>query len=152
VLCTLISALPRILCFSTLVLKCLHSGEEMSMSRKPKIWINATVLLLAGAWQCGAFASTPPAGEEVRRIVVRFGDLNLEQPAGVAVLYRRLKLAAKQVCGESEPPGSAITSAAWRACEAQAVDRAVVTVDRPSLTAYYREHTASGYETLTARR
>ncbi len=122
------------------------------MSRKPKIWINATVLLLAGAWQCGAFASTPPAGEEVRRIVVRFGDLNLEQPAGVAVLYRRLKLAAKQVCGESEPPGSAITSAAWRACEAQAVDRAVVTVDRPSLTAYYREHTASGYETLTARR
>jgi UrcA family protein len=124
----------------------------MSMSRKPRIWINVTVLLIAGAWQCGAFASTPPAGEEVRRIVVRFGDLNLEQPAGVAALYRRLKLAAKQVCGESEPPGSAITSAAWRACEAQAVDRAVVTVDRPSLTAYYREHTASGYGTLTARR
>jgi UrcA family protein len=124
----------------------------MSMSRKPKIWINATVLLLAGAWQCGAFASTPPAGEDVGRIIVRFGDLNLERPAGVAALYRRLKLAAKHVCGESEPPGSAIISAAWRVCEAQAVDRAVVTVDRPSLTAYHREHTASKHETLTAQR
>ena len=122
------------------------------MSRKPKIWINATVLLLAGAWQCGAFASTPPAGEDVGRIVVRFGDLNLERPAGVAVLYRRLKLAAKHVCGEPEHPGSAIISVAWRACVTQAVERAVVKVDRPVLTAYYREHTASGQETLTARR
>jgi UrcA family protein len=124
----------------------------MSMSRKPRIWINATVLLLAGAWQCGAFASTPPAGEDVGRITVRFDDLNLEQPAGAATLYRRLKLAAKHVCGESLPPGSAIISTAWRACVTQAVERAVVTVDRPVLTAYYREHTASGYETLTARR
>ncbi len=122
------------------------------MSRKPRIWINATVLLLAGAWQCGALASTPPAGEDVGRITVRFDDLNLEQPAGVAALYRRLALAAKHVCGESQPPGSAIISTAWRVCVKQAVERAVVTVDRPALTAYYREHTASGHETLTARR
>jgi UrcA family protein len=124
----------------------------MSMSRKPRIWINATVLLLAGAWQCGAFASTPPAGEDVGRITVRFGDLNLEQPAGVAVLYRRLRHAAEHVCGEPERPGEATISVAWRACVAQAVERAVVTVDRPALTAYHREHTASDHEILTARR
>jgi UrcA family protein len=124
----------------------------MSMSRKPRIWINAAVLLLAGAWQCGAFASTPPAGEDVRRITVRFGDLNLEQPQGVAVLYRRVRLAAEDVCGEPQRPGEAIMSADWRACVAQAVERAVIAVDRPALTAYYRKHTASHHETLTAQR
>jgi UrcA family protein len=124
----------------------------MSMSRKPKIWINAMVLLLAGAWQCGAFASTPPAAQDVGRITVRFGDLNLEQPAGVATLYRRLRLAAKHVCGEPQNPGSAIFAVAWHACVAQAVDRAVVAVDRPALTAYHREHTISNHETLTAQR
>ncbi len=122
------------------------------MSRKPRIWINAMVLLLAGAWQCGAFASAPPAGEDVSRITVRFDDLNLEQPRGVTVLYRRLRHAAEHVCGEPERPGEATVSADWRACVAQAVDRAVVTVDRPALTAYHREHTASKHETLTARR
>ena len=122
------------------------------MSRKPKIWINAAVLLLAGAWQCGAFASTPPAGEDVGRITVRFDDLNLEQPRGVAALYRRLRLAAEQVCGEPRLPGEPFISAAWRACVAQAVERAVVAVDRPAFTAYYREHTTSNHETLTAQR
>jgi UrcA family protein len=124
----------------------------MSMSRKPRIWINAAVLLLAGAWHSGAFASTPPAGEDVRRITVRFDDLNLEQPRGVAVLYRRLRLAAEDVCGEPQRPGEAIISADWRACVAQAVERAVVAVDRPALTAYYRKHTTSDHETLTAQR
>ena len=122
------------------------------MSRKAKIWINATVLLLAGAWQCGAFASTAPAGEDARRVTVRFDDLNLEQPAGVAALYRRVRLAAKHVCDGSERPGSPIISVELRACVAQAVERAVVSVDRPALTAYHREFTASGHETLTARR
>ena len=122
------------------------------MSRKPKIWINAAVLLLAAVWQYPAFASTPPAGEDVRRVTVRFDDLNLEQPRGVAALYRRLRLAAQQACGEPQRPGEAIISPAWRACVAQAVERAVVTVDRPALTAYHRKHTTSDHETLTAQR
>jgi UrcA family protein len=126
--------------------------QEMSMSRKPRIWINAAVLLLAGAWQYGAFASTPQSSEDVRRITVHFDDLNLEQPRGLAALYRRVRLAAEQVCGEPQRPGEAIISADWRACVAQAVERAVVAVDRPALTAYHRGHTTSDHETLTARR
>jgi UrcA family protein len=122
------------------------------MSRKPKILINAAVLLLAAVWQYGAFASTPPAGEDIRRITVHFDDLNLEQPRGVAVLYRRVRLAAEQACGEPQRPGEAILSSDWRACVAQAVERAVVTVDRPALTAYHRQHTRSDHETLTAQR
>jgi UrcA family protein len=122
------------------------------MSRKSRIWINAAVLLLAGAWQNGAFAATPPAGEDIRRITVHFGDLNLEQPRGVTTLYRRLRLAAQQACGEPQGPGEAIISAEWRACVAQAVERAVDTVDRPALTAYHRQRSTFEHETLTAQR
>jgi UrcA family protein len=134
------------------VLSCFPIGQEKSMSCKPKIWINAAVLLLAAVWQYGAFASTPPAEEDFRRITVRFDDLNLEQPRGVAALYRRLRLAAEQACGEPQRPGEAIISAEWRTCVAQALERAVVTVDRPALTAYHRKHTTSDHETLTAQR
>ena len=122
------------------------------MSRKPRIWINAVLLLLTGAWQCGAFASTPAADEDVRRITVHFDDLNLEQPRGVAALYRRVRLAAEQVCGEPKRPGEAMISTDWRACVAQAVERAVVAVDRPAVTAYHRKHTTSDHQTLTAQR
>jgi UrcA family protein len=110
------------------------------MSGKPSIWITVAVLLLTGAWQCNAFASTTPGGEDVRRVTVRFGDLNLEQPRGVAKLYGRLRLAAAQVCGDPQQPGEALMSAEWRACVAQAVERAVVTVDRPAVTAYHLRH------------
>jgi UrcA family protein len=124
----------------------------MNMSGKQNIWITAAVLLLAGAWQGSAFASTAPAAEDVRRVTVRFGDLNLEQPRGVAALYGRLRLAAAQACGEPERPGEAFMSADWRACVAQAVERAVVAVDRPAVTAYHRQHTKSNHATLTAQR
>jgi len=122
------------------------------MSGKQSIWITAAVLVLAGAWQCSAFASTAPADEDVRRVTVRFGDLNLEQPRGVAALYGRLRLAAAQACGEPQSPGEAFMSADWRACVAQAVERAVATVDRPALTAYHRKHTTSDHQALTAQR
>lgn len=114
------------------------------MSSKSGIWLKAALLLLAGAWQCGgtAAASPPPAGGEVRQITVHFNDLNLDQAAGVAALYRRIRLAAEQVCGEPQRPGSRIISPYWASCVAQAVAQAVVAVDRPPLTAYHRVHTA----------
>jgi len=114
------------------------------MSRKASIWSSAAVLLLAGAWQCDVPAAASPSqsGGEVEQITVRFHDLNLEQPAGVAALYWRIKFAARQVCGDPKPPGSWVISSRWRDCVAQSVDRAVVAVDRPSVTAYYLAHTA----------
>jgi len=125
------------------------------MSSKAGIWLKAALFLVAGAWQCGgpAAASPPPAGGEVRQITVHFDDLNLDQAAGVAVLYRRIRGAAEQVCGEPQRPGSRIISPFWAGCVAQAVERAVVALDRPSLTAYHRVHTAPhNQEVSLARR
>jgi UrcA family protein len=112
------------------------------MSSKAGIWINAAVLLLAGAWQCDAIAaaSQAPAAGDVKQTTVHFDDLNVDRPAGAAVLYRRIRNAAESVCGDPQAPGSRMISRFWLSCVAQAVDRAVVTLDRPALTAYHRVH------------
>lgn len=113
------------------------------MSSRAGILTKAAVLLLAGGWRCEAFAGAPepPAAEGVRQITVHFEDLNVDHPAGAALLYRRIQHAAQGVCGEPQLPGSRMESLHWRRCVAQAVERAVVALDRPALTAYYRGHT-----------
>jgi UrcA family protein len=121
----------------------------MNMSNKAGIWINAAVLLLAGAWQCDALAaSKAPAAGDVNQTTIHFDDLNLDRPAGAAVLYRRIRDAAERVCGDPQRTGSRILSASWGSCVAQAVDRAVVALDRPALTAYHRGHTTPSKEAL----
>jgi UrcA family protein len=75
--------------------------------------------------------------------VVRFDDLNLGQPRGVAVLYARIQAAAAQVCGTAQRVGSRVVSTAWQVCVASAVDRAVSQVDRPVLTAYHEARTGA---------
>jgi UrcA family protein len=123
----------------------------MNMSNKAGMWINAAVLLLAGAWQCNALAaaSKAPAAGDVNQTTVPFDDLNLDRPAGVAVLYRRIRDAAERVCGDPQRTGSRIFSASWGSCVTQAVDRAVVALDRPALTAYHRGHTTRSEEAMT---
>jgi|SRR5579863_851585 len=122
------------------------------MSSKIAVWIYAAVLVVAGTGVHDALAATSktPSAGEVGQITVRFGDLNLDQPAGAAALYRRIRHAAERVCGDPLPPGSLIPSHFWRSCVAQAVERSVIAVDRPALTAYYRLHTAPSDQKLLA--
>jgi UrcA family protein len=123
--------------------------QEMSMSTKTGIWITAAMLLVA-AVSGGAYAaeSRTAAIGGVDQTRVRFGDLNVDRPEGAAVLYRRIERAAERVCGEPQLTGSYMTSSFWRSCVTQAVDHAVATVDRPALTAYYREHASSRQKSL----
>jgi UrcA family protein len=122
------------------------------MSSKVGVWICAAVLVAAGTGRHDALAATSkaPSAGDVAQITVRFGDLNLDQPAGAAALYRRIRLAAERVCGDPLPPGSAIPSHSWRSCVAQAIERSVIAVDRPALTAYYRKHAAPSDQKLVA--
>jgi UrcA family protein len=75
--------------------------------------------------------------------VVRYDDLNLAQPRGVAILYARIHAAAEMVCGQAQRIGSRLVSNAWKVCVAEAVDQAVAKVDRPALTAYHRARTGA---------
>ena len=113
------------------------------MSNRSGIWIKAALLLLAGAWQCGALAAPAAStATNVEQITVHFGDLNIDQTTGAVVLYRRIRHAAERVCGEREVPGSRVVSLDWRRCVADSIDRAVASLDRPALTAYHRVHAA----------
>jgi UrcA family protein len=80
--------------------------------------------------------------DEVLTKTVRFQDLNLDNRSGVESLYRRIENAAGEVCGPDRRTGSPFVSAAWTKCVTTAVQQAVRTVDRPSLTAYYVQHQA----------
>ncbi len=122
------------------------------MSSKIGVWIYAAMLVVAGTCQSDVLAATSkaPSAGDVGQITVHFGDLNLDQPAGAAALYRRIRLAAERVCGDPLPPGSLIPSHFWRSCVAQAIERSVIAVDRPALTAYYRGHTTPSDQKLVA--
>jgi UrcA family protein len=71
--------------------------------------------------------------------LVRFADLDLNTREGALVLYRRIAAAARAVCGESERPGSPFPPTYWRNCVETATRSAVISVDRPQLTALYSE-------------
>lgn len=73
---------------------------------------------------------------------VRYGDLNLNTASGVDTLFRRIQLAAREVCKEYEPRGSLAPSAAHHSCMSNAISGAVRSVGSPSLAAYYSERGA----------
>jgi UrcA family protein len=123
------------------------------MARVTSIWINVATFLLALAWQGHAAAAgpTPSASTETHSTTVHFADLNLDQPAAVAALYQRINAAAGQVCGEPRLTGSHFVSSDWVRCVSQAVDRAVITLDRPELNAYHQTHIPSHTVATIAR-
>ncbi len=122
------------------------------MYRTMPIWISAMASVLAGAaWQISAAAAAPQTEivvtgesntslEQVHRVVVRYGDLRLDQPSGVAVLHDRITTAADNACGADHLTGQSYVSPFWRRCVKAAVDEAVAAVNRPDLTAYHDRH------------
>jgi UrcA family protein len=83
-----------------------------------------------------AFA-TDPIDASRRHVTVRFADLSLSTPAGVAALYQRLRGAAQDVCRE-EGTKDLESTVRVKACVTAAVSEAVTEINNPALTAYYR--------------
>ena len=92
----------------------------------------ATALTSSAAW-----AATPAAAPGLQ---VKVGDLDLSHPAGIEILYRRLRFAAQQVCGPSDLTGTRLGTRDQQNCVKAAIDNAVRQLDRPALTAYHRSH------------
>jgi UrcA family protein len=97
---------------------------------------------------CVLVVSNAFADEQVRTETVKFQDLNVSTSAGVETLYNRIHAAAKRVC---------ISSGAWAAindlrCATKAEAEAVVKLDLPPLTAYFRMKHGSGTEVFAANR
>ncbi|HUN25305.1 MAG TPA: UrcA family protein [Steroidobacteraceae bacterium] len=112
--------------------------------------IKSTSLRTAVAAAVLAIASTalyaesaPIAGVQLDAVqhstAVRYSDLNLALPSDVAELYRRISIAADQVCGPRALTGSYSASAGYTRCFDRAVEHAVAHVGQPALTAFYQE-------------
>jgi UrcA family protein len=83
----------------------------------------------------GCSAVPPSAAGPERSQTVRYADINLAYPAGAARLYRRIRVAAQQVCDD----GTVVPLAQRRLiieCERQAIDAAVEQVNDARLTGY----------------
>ena len=74
--------------------------------------------------------------------VVKFGDLDLTHSQGAAVLYTRIRSAAREVC-VPEYNWVMEMRAISAKCRDEAIARAVGEVNAPALTAYYQGRTGA---------
>jgi UrcA family protein len=69
--------------------------------------------------------------------IVKYGDLNLNAPAGVAALYSRIHRAAAEVCGLDGDMRDLPSYQARKSCAAGAEARAVAQSHSAALAAFY---------------
>jgi UrcA family protein len=86
-------------------------------------------------------AYSASAEPKVKEQTVSFADLDLSKPAGAQTLYKRIKAAARHVCGPVDNYTYVTPSRGFRECYEKAIADAVAQIDRPSLTALHREVT-----------
>ena len=81
-------------------------------------------------------ASAAPVAAQAPAVHVRYNDLDLATEQGSRALYRRIQVAARQVCPVSDIRDLAAMSQALK-CQAAAVNRAVDDVHSPQLAALH---------------
>jgi UrcA family protein len=106
-----------------------------------------TALFIAFAAE--SLAASPST--ETRSTIVKFADLNLNSPEGIAALYTRLHRAAEQVCDTSS--GDSVFSEvrlAQKQCVRESEARAVDSIHNAALAAYYSKKTGTPMPILVA--
>ena len=93
---------------------------------------------ILGASLYSATAAAADADDGLRQRTVKFADLDLSRNSGIAVLYARIKAAARAVCAQDGEFGVNKVQAESE-CRARAVSGAIAKVNVPMLTNYYRE-------------
>jgi UrcA family protein len=96
---------------------------------------------LLGALACGLTAMPALADSgDAPQVTVKYGDLNVSSPQGAAVLYARIRNAAKSVCPTIDDRRLA-EMANRDACIDKAISGAVIKVNNAALSALYIEKT-----------
>ena len=100
----------------------------MNTPRKTAVWTLLPVAL---------FAALSAGAQDVARVHVNYADLNVNNPAGAAVLYQRIRSAAQKVC--SMPGSRELDRASQaKACITKAAADAVAAVNAPALSGLYQ--------------
>jgi UrcA family protein len=102
--------------------------------------VTALLSLDTGAGTAGA--GTPTEASEVRTMKVWFGDLDLSTAQDNATLYHRLADAARQVCPRTLQSDLGDDRRS-RACQADAIRRAVHVINSPKLARVAVSHGVS---------
>ncbi len=105
------------------------------VSRSTLVTNFAATVALAGMSFAGVAAAGDAASSatvEVARVVVGYGDLDLDTERGAAALQRRIAAAARQVCGAPSPRDLRLHRMAQE-CMSEAISRAVDDVGSPRL-------------------
>jgi len=98
----------------------------MTIERRPKPQMKehamrkSVVTVLAASMLLGAASIAAPASAREASVVVSFGDLDLTDPAGKAVLDERIAAAVEEVCAKTEPR-LLRGRAAWEECKAKSL-------------------------------
>jgi UrcA family protein len=96
---------------------------------------------LAGVIAAGAANANPDS--DAPSVVVKYSEQSLASDAGVGDLYRRIKVAARQVCPSADIrdlSGSRLVEQ----CRDQAVARAIRKIDNSRLAALHANHSKNG--------
>jgi UrcA family protein len=95
---------------------------------------NLTIIALASAaslgWAVAAHAADP---DDIVSIRVSYADLDLHTGPGAEALLLRIQSAAKTICGVE--PDQPLDAGPYRRCVRTTVDRAVVKLRSPTVTA-----------------
>lgn len=98
-----------------------------------------------------AAAQSVNPGSEIVSYHVAFPDLNIDGQAGAAALLHRIRHAARQVCGDNDDD-MLDAGRQLQACMKDSVDRAVASLNAPTLTALNTgKHAAATTEVATSR-
>ena len=96
----------------------------------------ASVALTAFGISSGITAESHAAPPSIK---VAYAGLDLSQPVGAQLLYRRLQQASQRVCGRLDPIDTG-AYLRWQRCYDAALQRAVLQVNAPELLAVYRSY------------
>ena len=107
------------------------------------ILIAATVVVATSTAEAdpptATFLNPTPESRQVfvePSVTIKLGDVNTATPEGARILYGRIQSAARAVCDSSyrRVPGSKWE---WKICYEATVNRAVVQLNRPAVTALH---------------
>ena len=123
--------------------------NTMTIASRFRTMMSATLVCAVAS----GFAALPAVADsfDAPQITVKFGELNISSPQGAAVLYGRIKSAARSVCSQFDGPG--IDAYQQRnACINKAIWDAVTMVNAPALSALYGAKTGKEVPTRLVSR
>jgi UrcA family protein len=101
------------------------ASSMLSCAAAPRMFALAASALALALGAASAARASDADEYPVPSVVVRYDDLNLANKQGTLILYERIRTAASTVCDLTHGTKDLALVALQRACEAQAIDRAV---------------------------